>query len=50
MVLSVLAAEDADFYEHEGLDYNGILRAVGRDIVVGGLPRAEAPSPNKWSS
>jgi penicillin-binding protein 1A len=35
MVLSVLAAEDADFYEHEGLDYNGILRAVGRDIVAG---------------
>ncbi len=35
MVLSVLAAEDADFYEHEGLDYNGIVRAVGRDIVAG---------------
>ena len=35
MVLSVLAAEDADFYEHEGLDYNGILRAVGRDIIAG---------------
>jgi len=35
VVLSVLAAEDADFYEHEGLDYNGILRAVGRDIIAG---------------
>jgi penicillin-binding protein 1A len=35
VVLSLLAAEDADFYEHEGLDYNGILRAVGRDIVAG---------------
>ena len=35
MVLSVLAAEDADFYEHEGLDYTGIMRAVGRDIVAG---------------
>jgi len=35
VVLSVLAAEDADFYEHEGLDYYGILRAVGRDIVEG---------------
>jgi penicillin-binding protein 1A len=35
MVLSVLAAEDADFYEHEGLDYSGILRAVGRDIIAG---------------
>ena len=35
MVLSVLAAEDADFYEHEGLDYTGIMRALGRDIVSG---------------
>ena len=35
VVLSVLAAEDADFYEHEGLDYYGILRAVGRDILEG---------------
>ena len=35
VVLSVLAAEDADFYEHEGLDYRGILRAVGRDILEG---------------
>jgi penicillin-binding protein 1A len=35
VVLSVLAAEDADFYEHEGLDYYGILRAVLRDIIEG---------------
>lgn len=35
VVLSVLAAEDADFYEHEGLDYFGILRAVTRDIMEG---------------
>lgn len=35
VVLSVLAAEDADFYEHEGLDYYGILRAVGRDLLAG---------------
>lgn len=35
VVLSVLAAEDADFYEHEGLDYTGIMRALGRDIVSG---------------
>ncbi len=33
MVLSVLAAEDADFYEHEGLDYQGILRALVRDVI-----------------
>ena len=35
VVLSVLAAEDADFYEHEGLDYAGILRAVARDVISG---------------
>ncbi len=28
MKLAVLAAEDADFYEHEGLDYLGMLRAL----------------------
>jgi penicillin-binding protein 1A len=35
VVLAFLAAEDADFYEHEGLDYTGILRAVGRDLIAG---------------
>jgi penicillin-binding protein 1A len=35
LVLSVLAAEDADFYRHEGLDYPGLLRAVGRSLVTG---------------
>ncbi len=35
MVLSVLAAEDADFYEHEGLDYRGIARAILRDVMSG---------------
>ena len=35
VVLSVLAAEDADFYEHKGLDYRGILRAIGRDVLSG---------------
>ncbi len=35
VVLSVLAAEDADFYEHEGLDYQGMLRAIWRDVIAG---------------
>ncbi len=34
-VLCVLAAEDADFYEHEGLDYPGLLRAVARHLLTG---------------
>ncbi|MFI5305706.1 MAG: penicillin-binding protein 1A [Polyangiales bacterium] len=35
LVLSVLAAEDADFYRHRGLDYAGILRALTRDVTTG---------------
>ncbi len=35
LVLAVLAAEDADFYRHRGLDYAGILRALGRDLLTG---------------
>lgn len=35
LVLSVLAAEDADFYRHQGLDYPGLFRAVARGIVTG---------------
>jgi penicillin-binding protein 1A len=33
LVLSVLAAEDADFYMHRGLDYTGIVRALIRDAL-----------------
>lgn len=29
---AVLAAEDADFYEHEGLDFKGILRAALENV------------------
>ena len=32
LVLAVLAAEDADFYRHRGLDYAGIVRALLRDV------------------
>lgn len=33
--LSVLAAEDAYFYQHEGLNYFGILRALLRNVQTG---------------
>jgi len=36
MVLSVLAAEDADFFQHRGLDYPGILRAIYKAVLRGG--------------
>lgn len=35
LVLCVLAAEDADFYRHQGLDYAGILRAVITGVMQG---------------
>lgn len=35
LVLSVLAAEDADFYRHQGLDYPGLLRSFVRAVVTG---------------
>lgn len=35
LVLSVLAAEDADFYHHQGLDYPGLLRAIARGVTTG---------------
>ncbi len=35
LVLSVLAAEDADFYQHEGFDYPGIVRALIQDVREG---------------
>jgi penicillin-binding protein 1A len=35
LVLSVLAAEDADFYQHAGLDYSGFIRALLRDVLSG---------------
>lgn len=36
MLVSVLAAEDADFYAHKGMDQLGLLRAFVRGIMSGG--------------
>ena len=33
-----LAAEDADFYRHEGLDYLGMFRAAARTVLLGSRP------------
>ena len=30
-----IAAEDANFWEHSGVDYEGILRAIGRNVSKG---------------
>jgi penicillin-binding protein 1A len=34
-IAAVLAREDARFYEHKGIDWHGILRALVRDIMSG---------------
>ena len=34
---AIIAAEDANFYEHEGLDFQGILRALMKNIRAGGI-------------
>ena len=36
LVLCLLAAEDADFYRHQGLDYPGLVRALVRGVLSGG--------------
>ena len=33
-----LAAEDADFYRHEGLDYSGMIRAAAKSLFLGSRP------------
>ena len=37
MVKALLAAEDADFYQHQGLDYWGMLRALYNSLRAGRL-------------
>src|SRR5205809_1364825 len=34
-IAEVLAREDARFYEHQGIDWRGILRALVRDVLSG---------------
>jgi penicillin-binding protein 1A len=34
---AIIAAEDANFYEHEGLDFFGIIRALIKNIRAGGI-------------
>ena len=39
LVKSYLAAEDASFFEHHGLDYPGLIRAAIQGVVSGDTPR-----------
>jgi len=47
LVQAFVAAEDSRFYEHEGLDYLGIMRAMYKNIMAAGYARAGAPSPSR---
>ena len=46
--LAILAAEDAEFYEHSGVDFSGIGRALISNILAGKKARAARPSPCRW--
>ena len=35
LVLAFVAAEDADFFSHKGIDYKGIVRAMIRNLMAG---------------
>jgi penicillin-binding protein 1A len=37
VVNAFIASEDRRFYQHKGVDYQGILRAVARNVTSGGL-------------
>ena len=46
---AVLAAEDADFYNHKGLDYLGLMRAFYKMVTRGRIVGGGARLPNKRS-
>jgi penicillin-binding protein 1A len=35
LINAFVAAEDADFFRHKGVDYKGILRAMGKNFLAG---------------
>jgi penicillin-binding protein 1A len=58
LVDAVLATEDADFWNHDGIDMSGVARAAKRNIAVGGvaqggstitqqLAKSTLPSPKR---
>ena len=47
---TVLAVEDADFYDHDGVSVRSILRAFRASSERAPSPRAARRSPSSWSS
>lgn len=35
LIAAILAAEDDRFFEHNGVDYQGLIRAIGRNLMSG---------------
>ena len=51
LIDAFLAAEDKNFYDHVGIDFIGIVRAVFANVVnvvSGDGWKARQPSPSKW--
>ena len=42
---AVVAIEDERFYEHNGIDVRGILRAGVKALTTGSFPRVQVPLP-----
>ena len=43
---AVVAIEDERFYEHRGVDFQGIARALYQDVLSGSARRAARRSPS----
>ena len=50
MKQALVDIEDSRFYEHNGLDVQGTLRALVRNVAAGRCARAARRSPSSWSS
>jgi len=50
LIQAVLAAEDADFFEHEGLDYKGMGGAFIENLLRREFAQGARPSHSRWSS
>lgn len=45
---AVLVAEDAAFYDHEGIDFVELRASIETKLTKGGVMRGARPSPNSW--
>ena len=48
LVQATIATEDADFYENQGINIRGMLRALWNNITSREVVQGEAQSPSSW--